>query len=81
MDWQGRASQLVNLIDPERPFRAGEFEALDDEAWATLVAELRGKALTNEKLDEVRQREEARQAQRTAAMAKLSPAERTALGL
>ena len=81
MDWQGRASQLINLIDPERSFRAGEFEALDDEAWATLVTELRGKALTNEKLDEIRQREVTRQQARAGALAKLTPAEREALAL
>ena len=81
MDWQGRASQLVNLIDPERSFRAGEFDALDDEAWGALVTELRGKALTSEKLDEIRQREETRQQARAAALAKLSPAERAALAL
>ena len=47
MDWQGRASQLINLIDPERSFRAGEFEALDDSAWAALVLDLRAKAGTD----------------------------------
>lgn len=44
MDWQGRASQLVNLIDPGRGFRAGEFESLDDTQWAALVTDLRAKA-------------------------------------
>lgn len=51
MDWQGRASQLVNLIDPERSFKAGEFEALDDKAWAALVTELRGRAATDARVE------------------------------
>jgi len=41
MDWMARAAQLVNLIDPERGFAAGEFENLDTQGWAKLVASLR----------------------------------------
>lgn len=81
MDWQGRASQLVNLIDPERGFKAGEFESLDDKAWVALVAELRTKALTNEKLAEIRQKEAQKAADRAAALAKLSAKDKEALGL
>lgn len=81
MDWQGRASQLVNLIDPERSFGRGEFENLDDAAWASLVAELRAKALTEEKLNEIRQREAQKAADRQAALSKLTAKEREALGL
>lgn len=79
--WQGRASQLVNLIDPERSFRAGEFEALDDKAWAALVAELRGKALTDEKVELARQAEAQKLADRQAALAKLTTKDREALGV
>lgn len=50
-DWQGRCSALVNLIDPLRRFAAGEFEALDDVAWAALVAELRGRAATDARVE------------------------------
>jgi hypothetical protein len=44
MDWQARALEVVLLIEPKRGFKRGEFEALDDVAWATLVAELRAEA-------------------------------------
>lgn len=81
MDWQGRASQLVNLIDPERGFKAGEFESLDDKAWAALVAELRGKALTDDKIAEIQQREAQKLADRRAALAKLTAKERESLGV
>jgi hypothetical protein len=81
MDWQGRASELINLIDPERSFKRGEFESMDDAAWATLVAELRAKALTEEKLAEIRQREAQKEQQRAAALSKLSKTEKEALGL
>lgn len=81
MDWQARASQLINLIDPAKSFKAGEFEALDDKAWAALVAELRGKALTNEKLELARQAEAQKLADKQAALAKLTAKEREALGL
>lgn len=81
MDWQGRASQLVSLIDPERGFAAGEFESLDDKAWAALVAELRGKALTNEKIELVRQSEAQKIADKQTALAKLTAKEREALGV
>lgn len=81
MDWQARASQLVNLIDPLRSFKAGEFEALDDAAWAALVVELRGKALTNEKLELARQAEAQKLADKQAALAKLTAREREALGV
>jgi hypothetical protein len=79
--WQGRASQLVSLIDPGRSFKAGEFEALDDAAWAALVAELRGKALTNEKIELARQAEAQKLADKQAALAKLTAKEREVLGL
>lgn len=81
MDWQGRCSALVNLIDPLRSFKAGEFEALDDAAWAALVAELRGKALTNEKIILAQQAEAQKAADKQAALAKLSAKDREALGL
>lgn len=79
--WQARASQLVNLIDPGRSFKAGEFESLDDAAWAALVAELRGKALTNEKVELARQAEAQKLADKQAALAKLTTKEREALGV
>lgn len=79
--WQGRASRLVNLIDPTRSFVAGEFENLDDTAWATLVAELRGKALTNEKVILAQQVEAQKAADRQAALAKLNTKDREALGV
>lgn len=81
MDWQGRASQLVNLIDPERGFAAGEFEKLDDAAWATLITELRNKALTTEKLELARQADAQRITDKQAALAKLTAKEREALGV
>lgn len=81
MDWQARTSQLVNLIDPARSFEAGEFENLDDTAWAALVAELRGKALTNEKVILAQQAEAQKAADRQAALAKLTAKEREALGV
>jgi|GEM_PF-6055834 len=81
MDWQARASQLINLIDPTKSFKAGEFEALDDKAWAALVAELRGKALTNEKIELAQQAEAQRIADKQAALAKLTTKEREALGV
>lgn len=81
MDWQGRASQLVNLIDPGRSFAAGEFESLDDVAWTALVADLRAKALTNEKLADIQQREADKQAEKAAALSKLTAKEREVLGL
>lgn len=80
-DWQGRCSALVNLIDPAKSFKAGEFEALDDKAWAALVAELRGKALTNEKLELARQAEAQKVVDKQAALAKLTAREREALGV
>lgn len=80
-DWQGRCSALVNLIDPLRSFKAGEFEKLDDAAWAALVAELRGKALTDEKLELARQAEAQKVADKQAALAKLTAREREALGV
>lgn len=80
-DWQGRCSALVNLIDPERSFKAGEFENLDDAAWAALVAELRGKALTNEKVILAQQAEAQKASDRQAALAKLTAKEREALGV
>lgn len=80
-DWQGRCSALVNLIDPLRSFKAGEFEALDDAAWAALVVELRGKALTNEKVIMARQAEAQKLADKQAALAKLTAKEREALGI
>lgn len=79
--WQGRASQLVNLVDPERSFGPGAFESLDDAAWAALVVELRGKALTNEKVILARQAEAQKAADRQAALAKLTAKEREALGV
>lgn len=81
MDWQARSSQLVNLIDPQRSFKAGEFEKLDEAAWAALVQELRGKALTNEKLELARQAEAQKAADRQAALAKLTQKDRESLGL
>ena len=46
-DWQARASQLINVIDPQRGFAAGEFENLTDEQWADLLVELRTLAGTD----------------------------------
>ena len=74
-DWQGRASQLINLIDPERSFRAGEFEAMDNEAWAALVAELRDKAKTDARLELAAQEAKVRQTARDAARAKAAAGE------
>jgi len=79
MDWQGRASELVNLIDPTRSFRAGEFESLTDEEWSDLVTELRVKARVDDKLELARQDREAREALRESALAKLTPEELEAL--
>jgi len=81
MDWQGRASELVNLIDPTRSFRAGEFENLTDEQWRDLVNDLRGKARVDDKLELAKQRREAREAARVDALAKLTLEEREALGI
>jgi len=78
-DWQGRASELVNLIDPERSFGAGEFENLTDEQWRTLVDELRVKARTDDRLELARQEREAREAARAAALSKLTAEELAAI--
>ena len=51
MDWMARAAQLVNLIDPERGFKAGEFENLDTKDWAKLVASLRAIVGTDHALE------------------------------
>jgi len=79
MDWQGRASELVNLIDPTKSFRAGEFENLSDSDWRDLVNDLRDKARVDDKLELARQDREAREALRESALAKLTPEELEAL--
>jgi oligoendopeptidase F len=79
MDWQGRASELVNLIDPTRSFAAGEFENLTDEQWRDLVTDLRVKVRVDDKLELARQERLAREAARETALAKLTPEEIAAL--
>lgn len=81
MDWQARAAQLVDIIDPGRFFGPRVFENLDDAAWEALVVELRGKALTEEKLALARQAEAQKAADRQAALAKLTQKDRESLGL
>jgi hypothetical protein len=81
MDWQGRCSQLVSLIDPGRSFGPGVFEALDDAAWSTLVGELRDLAMTEGKLAAAAQAAAQAAAVRAAAVAKLTAEERAALGV
>ena len=80
-DWQGRVSELVNLIDPTRSFRAGEFENLTDEQWRDLVNDLRIKARVDDRLDLARQERQARETARVSALSKLTPEERETLGL
>lgn len=80
-DWQGRCSRLVALLLPERSFKAGEFEALDDVAWAALEADLRAAAQTDARLVLASQAIEARKAARAAALNKLTTDERAALGV
>ncbi len=80
-DWQGRCSRLVALLLPERSFKAGEFESLDGPAWDALEAELRGAAKTDARIELARQALADRETKRAAALTKLTPAEREALGV
>lgn len=50
MDWQGRCSQLIALV-LQRRFAAGEFERLDDVAWAALVREVRDAVATDARVE------------------------------
>lgn len=80
-DWQGRCSRLVALLLPERSFKAGEFESLDGPAWDALEAEFRGAAKTDARIELAEQAIAAKQAAKTAALGKLTAAERAALGV
>lgn len=80
-NWQGRCSRLVALLLPDRSFKAGEFEKLDDPAWAALEADFRNAAKTDARLALTEQAIEDRKAAKAAALAKLTTTEREALGL
>lgn len=61
MDWQGRCSQLIALILTGRTFGPGEFEWLDDDAWASLVRECRDAVATDARIEVSALREQLKQ--------------------
>lgn len=78
MDWQGFASQLVALLLPDKTWGLGEFEKSDK---AALLAECREAAKTDVRLEALAQDRLVRLQRRNSALAKLSQAEREALGV
>ena len=81
VDWMNRCSQLDNLIDPGRRWADGEFESMTNEQWDARLKQLRGLAMTDERLTEIRKEQRAEDERRKTALSKLTAEERDSLGL